>query len=342
MILKFKPEDFIVEEKLSFKKVDHGRYIIITVEKKGYSTEYAASVLTKYFRIQRKMIGYAGMKDQQAITTQYMSIDNKYENVSKEKIAAFAYGRDDRYIRVIFQGYANQPISLGVLDGNYFTITARDMDLEKIKIEKEIFFINYFDEQRFSKHNLDIGFALLKKNFAKACSLLIEGNHHFSEKMRVVLEKEPRNFIAALQMVPLKLLLLFIHAVQSQIFNECAKQVVEQETNTFVASSFVFPQKPLENRQLIMPGFDMKSDEGGVKSVLQQYDVTPQDFIIRQIPGLSCECSTRMFLAKASEIAIEQSQDECFPNKVKYVIKFLLHKGSYATIFMKYLLLRPN
>ena len=45
----------------------------------------------------------------------------------------------------------DQPLSLGDLEGNEFIITLRNIEKEKIELVQ--FVPNYFDEQRFGRHN---------------------------------------------------------------------------------------------------------------------------------------------------------------------------------------------
>src|SRR3989338_3072177 len=68
-----------------------------------------------------------------------------------------------------FVGYGKDPISIGCLEGNDFIITVRNLDCKYKKIK---FFENYFDEQRFSSHNVEIGRNIVKRNYQIVSNLL--------------------------------------------------------------------------------------------------------------------------------------------------------------------------
>ena len=118
--IKFKPEDFLVEEIPCREFKEKGRYLILKMAKKNYNTEDAVQQISKKLKIPRKNIGYAGTKDRKAITKQYISI----QQASKERIQ----GLEIKDINLEFIGYSEAPLSLGELEGNKFTITIRNID----------------------------------------------------------------------------------------------------------------------------------------------------------------------------------------------------------------------
>ena len=97
----------------------------------------------------------------------------------------------------ITHDFLGNPISLGDLNGNRFIITVRD--ITKKPFEKSEF-INYFGEQRFGKHNVEIGIAILKKDFKKASSLI---DYFFVQEH---LKQKPNDYVGAIQKVPFKIL----------------------------------------------------------------------------------------------------------------------------------------
>ena len=72
MKLKTVPEDFIVDE-INQLNLEGGPYLYAILKKKDYTTLKALEVLSRHFRIPIQFIGYAGLKDKTAITTQYLS-----------------------------------------------------------------------------------------------------------------------------------------------------------------------------------------------------------------------------------------------------------------------------
>src|SRR3989338_5736687 len=159
--LKQIPEDFIVTEITNIEPKSSGLFVYLKLKKKNLNTLDALKIIAKKLRIKEKEIGFAGSKDKNAITEQYISLSK----AKKEEALKIT----DRELELVFYSYGNIPISLGDLTGNHFEITIRN--LEKQRIQKVNYFPNYFDEQRFSGHNLEIGRFLIKKEFSKAVEL---------------------------------------------------------------------------------------------------------------------------------------------------------------------------
>lgn len=122
-----------------------GRYTLFKVTKKNLTTYRAVDIISEKFGVND--IGYAGLKDKFAITTQFMT--------SAGDIKDFAIEGLD--VKVI--GKINCPISTGDLTGNDFLITLHDCkNISKAeRIAKDIKkngIPNYFGPQRFGI-NLD-------------------------------------------------------------------------------------------------------------------------------------------------------------------------------------------
>jgi tRNA pseudouridine13 synthase len=142
-------EDFIVNEiPLWDKQPDKGNYLIIKVQKKNLSTLEMLELLEH--ELQCFSIGYAGLKDKHATTTQYLSLPLKFSKALEK----FRHPR----ITILEQFRSPHKINIGDLAGNHFTIR-----LKKVK-EKDITSLsqvldeimrygmpNYFGYQRFGK-----------------------------------------------------------------------------------------------------------------------------------------------------------------------------------------------
>ena len=113
MILKQIPEDFIVKEIPGFEEMN-GSYSIFLLKKTNYTTEKAIQTICDSLHIDRKRVGYAGIKDKKAITSQYISI----YKIKKEKVRALAL----KDIELEHVSNSKKPISLGNLEGNSFGI----------------------------------------------------------------------------------------------------------------------------------------------------------------------------------------------------------------------------
>ncbi len=326
VILKQKPEDFIVEEVTNARPQNTGDYCYFWLRKKDYTTLDAALRVGRALGV--KKIGFAGNKDRNAITRQLCSA----YRITKEKIEQVKL----KDIELEFSGYSDVPISLGDLKGNRFTIVVRDVNEQernnfKSRINK-IKVINYFDEQRFSEHNVEIGRAIVKRDFRKAVELLCQGKGDYNRKVIDYMKENKTNFVGALQIVPKKILTLFVHAYQSLLWNETVRACVGKGKEVaYSQGRFVF--KAIRNKKIPLLGFGTELN-GRVKKIitklLEKEGITLREFIVRELPDASVEGSERDMVVEVKEFSYEIDE-----GVVK--LSFFLPKGSYATIVVKYL-----
>jgi len=72
--LKTKPQDFVVEEVLGFELSGEGEHLWLWIEKVGQNTDWLVKQLAKGLNLPTAAIGYAGKKDRQAVTRQWISV----------------------------------------------------------------------------------------------------------------------------------------------------------------------------------------------------------------------------------------------------------------------------
>lgn len=149
-------DDFIVTERpISF--TNKGNFIVAKIKKVNLGTWDLLEKLAKGLNIYENELGYAGLKDKNATTTQYISIPKKY---SKE-LTKFRHGK----IEILETCLHSQRLNIGDLQGNTFEINLHEVKAEDVgKIEsllKEMMQLgmpNYFGYQRFgmdAKENLE-------------------------------------------------------------------------------------------------------------------------------------------------------------------------------------------
>ena len=140
------------------------------------------------------------------------------------------------------------------------------------------------------------------------------------KKIEEHLEKSPKDFVGAVRLVEKKLLMLFVHAYQSYIWNECVKELKSEKKVPIVGF-----------------GTEVKSEV--IKKILVREKVTPRDFIIKQIPEISAEGVERdVYVSVKGFKILEKGDDELNKGKKKVKIAFSLPKGSYGTMVVKSLL----
>ncbi|HLC90793.1 MAG TPA: tRNA pseudouridine(13) synthase TruD [Candidatus Nanoarchaeia archaeon] len=325
-ILKELPEDFVVKEISHEEMKDFGKFSYYLLWKRNRNTLDVIKELAKRLHLSEKDIGIAGNKDKQAITEQMISIPSR---CSKEQVLAIQLEQ----ISLTFCGYGDKPISLGDLAGNSFEIIVRDLSLDNPlhHIPTITFIPNYFDEQRFSKKNAEIGRCIIKKDFSPAVQLINE------VAVKEHLSHYPTDCVGALKKLPLRLLRMYVNAYQSFLWNQAVAVLFRNDLKKEVAYSlgtFVFPHQK-HDIKVPLPGFDSKLMCKEVEEVMKKEGISCRDFIIKQIPELSLEGEWRETCVDVMDFSATMSDDELHEGKKKVRLTFTLPKGSYATIVVK-------
>ncbi len=312
--IKQKQEDFIVKEVSNIKLLDKGDYAVFLLKKKNLNTIDVVKKIADFLRIKQREVGFAGTKDKIAVTEQFVSVSG----VCKDRLCSFEL----KNVELKFVGYAKESIFLGDLVGNEFIINvyadnvndfiSKYKDLNAIKI------INYFGEQRFSKNNVDVGRFIVKNKFKEAVELICKTNNFLERTILTYLKPRANDYVGALRTVPEKLLKLFVHAYQSQLWNDIVKKYVKDKDI-----------ETLENTELPIIGFGsiIKNDvlRPLVEAAMEKEQLTLRDFIIRPLPHLSQEGDYRNIFTEAKDFKILEHDDDFIK------ISFRLDKGCYAT-----------
>ncbi len=309
MILKQIPEDFIVIE-IPNDFSGEGPYQIYELTKVNYNTEDAVEAVVKALGIKRKQVSYAGNKDRNAITKQFISL----KKVSKEKVESINL----KDIQLVFKGYSNKPVYLGDLKGNKFEITIRGLK-EKINIEKNVKIPNFYDTQRFSEYNHIIGKALIKRDFEKATNYIIKSSTKYGKVMRTHLDNNPNDYVNALKKIPTRVLQIYLYSYQSFLWNKLANKNLGEENNF-----------------LPIPGFGTETKD--YKDIFKEEEINERDFILREFPEISMEGSQRKLYSEVNDLRISDYEKDDLNPGYKLKISFSLGKGSYATMVVKHLL----
>jgi len=140
--------DFVVEEVPLYDFSGEGEHMVIKVRKKGLSTWELLDILSAHTGIKKRDFGYAGLKDKEALTYQYLTFNKK----DREKVESFSHDQ----IKIVETTFHNNKIKRGHLKGNRFFIRLKKvlpMHAEKIvqaiKTIEEQGIPNFFGYQRF-------------------------------------------------------------------------------------------------------------------------------------------------------------------------------------------------
>ena len=142
------PRDFVVDEIPLYEFSGEGEHLILHVRKKNLSTWEMVDIICNSMGVQAKEIGTAGLKDKNALTTQYISVPARIE----EALENF----DHPQIKILSQVRHNNKIRTGHLKGNRFFIRLKKvLPVAAQKLDQAINHIvtdgmpNYFGYQRF-------------------------------------------------------------------------------------------------------------------------------------------------------------------------------------------------
>jgi tRNA pseudouridine13 synthase len=158
--LRATPEDFRVDELPAYLPSGSGPHLYLLVEKRGRTTRDALRVLARALDVQERDAGYAGMKDREAVTTQWLSFP-----VAKDPDPA-ALAEPGLTVKAVSR-HANK-LRPGHARGNRFEVTVRGGDLARARACAAALeargLPGYFGPQRFGAegNNAEIGRAILR------------------------------------------------------------------------------------------------------------------------------------------------------------------------------------
>ncbi len=306
-------QDFVVTELISRKFLRHyerygrgvekvsGPYSVMKLTKTRLTTEEAISRVAKIYNIRKSDIGFAGLKDRNAVTTQYLTIKNFSGNnfcnkeISVEKV-----------------GVSSHPIGVGDLDGNKFEITIHNCmnmkNLDALMLSmKTNGMPNYFGEQRFGSHgdNHVIGRYLVKRMYTDALKTI---SRH-DRKVDNIKKMEKRR------------LKFFVNAYQSFIFNKMLEIHIEKGGKPY------YKDVPLVGTKT-----ELKNDIFAmlIKKIMQKEHIMTKDFRMNGL-NISCNGGMRKAFVKPNIERIDAAGNNV-------ILAFTLPKGSYATVFLKELM----
>jgi tRNA pseudouridine13 synthase len=174
--IKERPEDFLVDEQPAYQPSGEGEHLYLFIEKRGLSTLRASRILAQHFGVHERAIGYAGLKDKQAVTRQVFSV-----HIPGRKLEDFPSLQHER-MGVLWADYHANKLRPGHLAGNRFSIRIRGVQVRDVLVAQralarleKVGVPNRFGEQRFGYRlrNHVVGRALLRGDAAEALDALL-------------------------------------------------------------------------------------------------------------------------------------------------------------------------
>jgi tRNA pseudouridine13 synthase len=325
-VIRARLEDFVVEELPAYESDGRPGHLLLTLKKRGLSSEEAVRELARQLRIPRAEIGIAGLKDRDAITSQRVSVpDHAAAALANVSHPAIELGEPQPHSHKLRRGH---------LHGNRFILAVRRLPMDVSEAEQRAQakldriasagLRNYYGAQRFGKdaRNLEPGLAALSG-------------------------KGPRRGKAD----------LVVSAGQSALFNLYLAERAErgllgqvllgdilQKRETggmFECSDVIEDQRRLDAGELVitgpMFGSKMRRPSDGTPSDALELEVlalaglarAKLDKLGRKVPG-----ARRQLLIRPEQVAVGPAADvEGLGPGLE--LRFVLPPGSYATILIR-------
>jgi tRNA pseudouridine13 synthase len=157
------PETFLVEEQPAYLPAGEGSHTYVWIEKRGLTTLDAVARLARSLGVDNRDVGYAGMKDRNATTRQWLSLPDI------EPTLASAVEIDG--LRVLEASRHRNKLRVGHLRGNRFEVVLGELGPdERATIEARLLELarqglpNRYGHQRFGAagDNLQVGLQILR------------------------------------------------------------------------------------------------------------------------------------------------------------------------------------
>lgn len=338
---------FIVTEIPLYEFSNEGNHLMLRLTKKNLTTWDAINKISNYTGIPKNEIGYAGLKDKDAYTSQFISIPKDREDTLD--------GLEIENLKIEKKAYHNNKIRVGHLKGNKFVITLKKVfpnDEAKIKNIISLMKIhgipNYFGEQRFGRdgENFKEGEEILKglkkiRDKKKRVFLMNSYQSYMFNKWlnkRIELSKYINNFeideiaqatnlkkeaIKKLKKQTVKFKMLegdiLNHYPFGKIF-EC--EDLEDEVNRFEKKDITITG--------LLPGKKVTLSSNEAKII--EEEIYGENITLEKLNG-----ARRFAVIFPEDLETRYNKDE------KHLkISFTLPKGSYATVFLDELLHSTN
>ena len=399
--LRASAQDFVVREVSRPPPRQAGPFTVATVTSTNWETNRLVDALAHQLHLSRNAVGFAGTKDKRAVTTQLMSFKAPPERVSAVQLGdvtiADAYTTSNGL--QLGQLVGNE-FELVVSEVEFPSAGAlqRELDETTEQLRDHDGAPNFFGPQRFGTlrpctHLVgrrltegDVKGAVMTYLTSPAVAEDTELQHlrdrlrrdedwsaaleafpqplNFERAMLSHLVSDPGDFRGALLRLPRNLLLMFIHAFQSYLFNRILTARLQaslplgdpvigdlvlpadrnglprQRDPVAVTSDNIGPtaRQVKAGRAFVSApafGFDTalaQGDPGEVERlVLEQELVTAKDFHIGSIPRLSSAGVRREILMPV--FPMQCAIDEADHGKVR--MAFRLNRGCYATTLLR-------
>jgi tRNA pseudouridine13 synthase len=392
MRIKVMPEDFIVEEQIELALLDRGPWAVYRVRKVGLTTLEVQTRLAARFGLGRSRVVFPALKDQDAVAIQYAALPPGVpERLEGEGFSAQRVGyRLQPLAPADLHGNAFALVLRDLAADEAEHVARRLADMARHGLP------NYFDQQRFGSLSLQgepIGKAILRRDteaalrayltqpFAgdprpvrafkhRAAALWPNGGaipdwralfdaapkpSNFRSVLTYLID-HPTDYRKALNLIPQRLLSIYLAAYQSLLWNAIVAQYLAQvyaaqrvPTATMQVAGRSLPLHlslgepalaELATLRVALPEhrarFRPRRVEEVAWQVLQQEGLDLEDLKARILQRAYLARGERSVLLFPEDMQVGPPQgDDRYPGRLALSVRFALPPGSYATLVLK-------
>jgi len=346
-IVKPRTQHFIVVEQPHNMSAHHisAKAAVYVMVKRNISTLDAIRLIATSLGIRQHCIGYAGLKDAEATTLQYITIDLNCIQKKVPKFVRVNVPAGTLWIR--FVGYASAMLRPGLLRGNTFYISVEGPGINEIKKldELEINILAYYGYQRFGTRRPNthtIGLLMLMSPSLYIRELLFEP--YPDEKLETIrsrLKMEPilhpekkmtqlLNKIRSPQHIrpPFEVLRLFASALQAYFFNRYISKKIYyyKDVRKRIGGEKWDGARPLA--PVIGEDMERSSDAARLyKEILEEEMLTFEDLKLFKMYGVKLTTHYRPLYTR-TRLSVTVHGERAW-------ITFSLERGMYATLVLR-------
>ncbi|MBN1860794.1 MAG: tRNA pseudouridine(13) synthase TruD [Candidatus Thermoplasmatota archaeon] len=395
-------DDFRVNEIFLYPpKKENGNFTIAEISCRNWETHTLVQEIAHRLHLSQRRISFAGTKDKRAWTTQLMSFDHvspeqlsglrikdvSFENIYQSDVPVRIGGLLGNRFEITIRNIPNTVKATHITSllsvfhtwggfPNYYGIQRFGIIRPITHLVGKFMVHGEFEKAvlTYVAHPLngekDETYQLREdlektRDYAKAFHSYPD-SLNFEKAMLHALAQSPDDFIGALNQLPKNLLMMFINAYESFLFNKILSKRIEQglPIHQAVVGDIVFPVRkntvmteciPVRasniekvNTQImkkkavvtgLLVGYDTMYAKGEIgdieQRILESEKIDHRDFIIPEIPFLSSRGSRRALLALFPSLDWAIYDDEFSKNHQTVQLRFELQKGCYATSLLR-------
>ena len=352
-IIKAKNQDFIVVEKLETLPKG-GDYFLYFLKKQGRTTLSVIKEVIKVYKLKRGAISFAGMKDRDGITYQYIvSTVDIGDKIETNTYTLWKLYRVSSHLDRTF------------LQGNYFSILIRNADFIDLgKLGNG--FVNYFDYQRFSVFSEGIAAKLiLQRKYKQALwTLLTPGtrtkieeyffNEDFRECRKLAntpwerrifdfLKRKGPRYRESLKYVDGDQRAISMIAYQSYLWNKTVSKIVEHLSSDVkyievLDMKLAISNKLKTNYKVPYLTWFLSEDWWDLPFVVRQAieEVLAEEGF-KELFELKTKVHGYTMILRYRDMLVRPQHVNLFSDDIGCRMIFFLPKGAYATMYIKQL-----